>query len=316
MLACSLSVCNKNMFEEKDDTIMARWLANELTEAERIAFEASPEYEEYMQLKKGLQALKKPHFEKEALRAIVWQGIENQKPSKVIPLKRVYYTIGIAASILLLLGFFFNEVSYTSGIGEKREIELPDGTVVSLNAQTTLKRNRFFWNNDKEVELIGEAFFDVIKGEGFKVKTSSGTVSVLGTQFNVKARTSSFEVFCYEGKVRYDNPKEQQQSYLEAGDAVRLKDNILLEFKHVERGPLWQSGRSTFSNAEIRDVMQELEVYYGVSFDYQPNLIQGHYSGTFVHNNLELALKSVFVPMGLSYEISQDQKIVVLNASN
>ncbi|MEL6303227.1 MAG: FecR family protein, partial [Bacteroidota bacterium] len=241
------------MFEEKDDTIMARWLANELTEAERIAFEASPEYEEYMRLKKGLQALKKPDFEKEALRAKVWQGIENQKPIKVLPLKRVYYTIGIAASILLLLGFFFKEVSYTSGAGEKLEIELPDGTMVSLNAQTTLKRNRFFWNNGKEVELIGEAFFEVTKGDDFMVKTPSGTVSVLGTQFNVKARTASFEVFCYEGKVRYDNPKNRQQSYLEAGDAVRLKDNILLEFKHVDRGPLWQSGRSTFSNAEISE---------------------------------------------------------------
>ncbi|MEL6973957.1 MAG: FecR domain-containing protein, partial [Bacteroidota bacterium] len=69
-------------------------------------------------------------------------------------------------------------------------------------------------------------------------------------------------------------------------------------------------------NAEISEVLQELDIYYGVSFNFEPNLIQGHYSGTFVHNKLELALKSVFVPMGLAYEISEDQKTVVLHASN
>ncbi|MEM9866875.1 MAG: DUF4974 domain-containing protein, partial [Bacteroidota bacterium] len=120
--------------------------------------------------------------------------------------------------------------------------------------------------------------------------------------------------YCYEGRVLYNNPEGQQQAYLNAGDAVELKGNILLEFKHSEAGPLWQTGRSSFSNAELGSVMNELEVYYGISFVYKPVAVQGHFTGTFVHNDLGLALKSVFVPMGIQYELSEDQKTVTLNA--
>ena len=302
------------MFEEKDDTIMARWLAGELTEEERAEFEASSEYKEYQRLAEGLDAFQKPIFDKEALREKVWHGIQNQKPSKVVRLKPLYYTVGIAASLLLLFGLFFNQVSYETDFGEKLVVELPDGTKVNLNSKSSLKHDRFFWNGNKTVDLMGEALFSVAKGDDFKVETKSGTISVLGTEFNVKARESSFELYCYEGRVRYENVEGQQEAYLNAGDAVELKGNILLEFKHGETGPLWQTGRSSFSNAELKLVMNELEVYYGISFVYKPVAVQGHFTGTFVHNDLGLALKSVFVPMGIQYELSEDQKTVTLNA--
>ncbi|MEM1258898.1 MAG: FecR domain-containing protein [Bacteroidota bacterium] len=302
------------MFEEKDDTIMARWLAGELTETERAEFEASSEYVEYQRLAKGLQAFEKPQFDKEALRNKVWHGIENQGPSKAIRLRPLYYAIGIAASLLLLLGLFFNQVNYSTNIGEKLAVELPDGTKVHLNAKSSLRHHRFFWTQNKEVDLTGEAFFTVTKGDDFMVNTKSGSIGVLGTAFNVKVRDASFELHCYEGRVRYDHAEEQQQSYLNAGDAVELKGNILLEFKHSESRPLWQEGRSSFSNAELSTVMKELKVYYGISFDYGPTAIKGHFTGTFVHDDLKLALKSVFVPMGVVYELSEDQKTVRLNA--
>ena len=71
---------------------------------------------------------------------------------------------------------------------------------------------------------------------------------------------------------------------------------------------------SRFSNTELLLVMKDLEVQYGLTFDYGPDLVQGHFTGTFVHDNLELALKSVFVPMGIQYELSEDQKTVKLHA--
>ena len=302
------------MFEEKDDTIMARWLSGELTKEERAEFEASSEYAEYQRLANGLEAFQKPVFDKEALREKVWDGIQNQKSNKVIRLRPLYYTIAVAASLLLLFGLFFSQVSYETNYGEKLTVELPDGTKVNLNSQSSLKHNRFFWNRNKTVDLVGEAFFSVTKGDDFKVETESGTVSVLGTEFNVKARPSLFELYCYEGKVRYQNLPENQEAYLEAGDAVKLGDNILLELKHGDLGPFWQTGSSRFSNTELLVVMKELEIYYDISFDFTPGVVQGHFTGTFVHDNLDLALKSVFVPMGIEYELSGDQKTVVLNA--
>ena len=302
------------MFEEKDDTIMARWLSGELTKAERAEFEASSEYEAYQRLAQGLKAFEKPPFDKEALRTKMWHQIEHQAPPKVMRLRPLYYAVGIAASLLLLFGLFFNKVTYSTDFGEKLMVELPDGTKVHLNAKSSLKHKRFFWKNEKEVDLTGEAFFSVTKGDDFVVKTPSGTVSVLGTEFNVKARKSTFELHCYEGRVRYDNSEEEQQSYLNAGDAVELKGNILLEFKHSEGIPLWQEGRSSFSNVDLATVMQELQMYYGITFKNGSSLVEGHFTGTFVHDDLTLALKSVFVPMGISYELSEDQKTVTLNA--
>jgi len=180
------------MFEEKDDTILARWIAGKLTEAEHTEFQNSSEYAEYIRLKEGFKAFTKPDFEKEALRKKIWEGIDTQKSSKIINLKPLYYTIGVAASVLFIVGIFFNNVTYSTGAGETRMFELPDGTEVTLNSKTTLKHKRFFWKANRQVNLTGEAYFSVIKGDDFKVKTHSGTVSVLGTQFNVKARESSF----------------------------------------------------------------------------------------------------------------------------
>ena len=302
------------MFEEKDDTIMARWLSGGLTATERAEFEASSEFAEYQRLEQGLKAFQKPPFNKEALRGRIWESIEGQKPSKVLRLRPLYYAVGIAASILLLLGLFFNEVTYHTSPGEKLLVSLPDGSEVALNSQSTLSHKRFFWTNNKAVNLSGEGLFKITKGDGFSVNTESGTIKVLGTEFNVKARPLAFELYCYEGRVRYENEPEQQEAYLNAGDAVQLKGNILLEFRHNDTGPVWQTGSSRFSNEELPVVMEELEVQYGISFEYTAETIQGHYTGTFMHDDLEIALKSVFVPMGIEYELSEDRKTVILNA--
>ncbi len=302
------------MFEEKDDSIMARWLAGKLTKEELKEFEASSEYAEYLQLRRSLESFEKPGYDKETIRQKLWERIQEQKAKKVIRLKPWYYTAGIAASVLLLFGLFFNSVTYSTASGEKLSVLLPDGSEVALNAQSTLKHKRFFWEQDKTVQLEGEGFFKVSKGAGFKVITESGTVSVLGTEFNVKARPVTFELHCYEGKVLYENQTERQQAYLNAGDAVQLKGKILLEFNHSDPGPSWQTGRSVFSNTELFLVMQELQYQYGISIIYEPHMVQGHFTGTFVHDDLELALKSVFVPMGINYELSEDKKTVTLNA--
>ena len=293
---------------------MARWLAGQLTEMERAEFEASSEYEEYQRLVEGLRGFRKPTYDKDVLRNKVWEEIERQRPKKVIRLKPLYYTIGIAASLLLLFGLFFTKITYTTDVGEKLKVELPDGTVVNLNAKSKLSHDRFFWAKNKEVGLEGEAYFKVTKGADFEVYTESGTVSVLGTEFNIKTRPNTFELHCYEGKVRYENKEEQQTVTLIAGDAVTLKDAILLEFKHTDDRPSWQDGKSIFSNTELLMVIKELEFQYGLTFKYDPNIVQGHYTGSFVHDNLELALQAVFVPMGIDYELDEDQKTVILNA--
>ena len=172
-------------------------MAGELTTEEQAEFESSPEFLEYQQIVQGMDRFKAPNFNTTSLKSKVLAKIDERSKSKVFRLRPLYYIVGMAASIVLIIGIFFNEVSYSTSFGEQFTVTLPDGSIVELNAATTLAHKRFFWKNNKTVNLKGEAFFKVEKGEGFKVETESGTVSVLGTEFNVRTRTANFSLTCY-----------------------------------------------------------------------------------------------------------------------
>ncbi|MBS9462219.1 FecR domain-containing protein [Flagellimonas sp. 389] len=301
------------MFEDKNDTILAKWLAGELTTEEQAEFESSPEFLEYQQIVQGMDQFKAPNFNTTSLKSKVLAKINERSKSKVIRLRPLHYVVGMAASIVLIIGIFFNEVSYSTSFGEQFTVTLPDGSVVELNAGTTLAHERFFWKNNKTVNLRGEAFFKVTKGEGFKVETESGTVSVLGTEFNVRTRTANFSLTCYEGKVRFETISADKEAILEQGDAIKLIEASTIQKVRInETSPSWIQGKSTFSNVDLNEVIKELEAQYGINIESNAlGNVEG-FTGSFVHDNLEIALKTVFVPMGIAYEVSEDKKTVFL----
>lgn len=302
------------MFEDKDDTILARWLAGELTPEEQEEFENSAEFLEYQQISQGMERFKKPNFNTSALKDKVLRQIENEEPkSKVIRLKPLYYAIGIAASLALIIGIFFNEVSYSTSFGEQLAVDLPDGSTAQLNADSKLTHKRFFWKKNKLVNLKGEAFFKVEKGDGFRVETKSGTVSVLGTAFNVRTRSTNFSLACYEGKVKFETGKPNEEAILEHGDGINLNaEGVIEREKLKESSPSWTQGVSTFTNVVLVEVIQELEAQYGITVQHNLANDNDGFTGSFVHNDLEIALKTVFVPMGITYEVSENQKTILL----
>lgn len=302
------------MFEEKGETIMARWLAGELSDEEQQEFEASELYAEYLRLQEGLEAFQKPDYDREALRSKVWDAIEKEEEpaAQLRTLPAWVWMAGTAASIIFIYSLFFSKITYRAEPGVKELIALPDGSQVHLNANSVLKRKRFFWN--REVSLIGEALFLVEKGEGFKVETAKGHVSVLGTQFNVRSKGSEMQVYCYEGKVQYNYPELEQSAYLVAGDAVELLGDVLLEFKHSDERPDWIQGKSRFENTPLEVVIRELEDQFGVEIQAPQERNSSGYTGTFYHNDLKLALQAVFYPMGYTFEISEDGQTILLTA--
>lgn len=293
---------------------MARWLAGDLGPEEREEFENSPEFRDYEEIVQGLERFKKPTIDTAALKQRVMAEVVKKSAAspKVIRLKPIFYAMAVAASILLIVGLFFNKVTYSTGFGERLIVDLPDGSVVQLNAASEISRNRFFWSSDKEVKLSGEAFFEVEKGDGFQVTTQSGTVSVLGTKFNVRSRTSNFELACYEGKVGFEASQTGEEAVLVQGDAIKLVNSRIEKGKLQKVEPSWIQGRSTFSNVMLYEVIKELEAQYGIEVQFQETMGQGRFTGSFVHNDLDVALKSVFPPMGLNYQLSNDGKTVLL----
>jgi transmembrane sensor len=133
---------------------------------------------------------------------LIKENIQPQKEPDIIPMRRSYTWLKIAAAVLLVLGAGFlyrstiqhtkpdvNLIThFSTKAGERKKITLPDCTVILLNSKSTLSLNKDFNVNNREVSLIGEAFFDVThnKDKPFKVHTVDFDINVLGTIFNVK----------------------------------------------------------------------------------------------------------------------------------
>ena len=301
------------MFEEKDDTILARWLAGELTPDELKEFKESEEYTQYMAIVKGLDRFEKPAFDKSSLK----ERIDNQlaeKPTepKVFSIKRIVTLTAIAASILVLFGIFYTEVSYTTATGETLVVTLPDGTNVSINSESTLSHKRFFWKQNRNVSLEGEAFFDVTSGDDFVVTTSYGEVAVLGTEFNIHTRNKHFELACYEGKVQYTNNNTQESTQLTPGKAIEVKSDIITP-KNAGPSPAWMLGKSQFNSTPLGEVLEDLQRHYTLTVKTENLEMEQLFTGSFSYDNLDLALRTICLTMGLEYTLSEDNTTVLIS---
>ncbi len=292
------------MLEENENTYLAKWLNNELSADDLEELKKLPEYNDYEKIVEGLNHFKAPSFDLEQSLHTAIENLDNPpKKGKIIKLRPILYAISIAASIVLIIGLFFNKVTYTTSIGEQLALVLPDGSTVELNAASTLSHQRFFWSKDRVVKLDGEAFFKVTSGTNFTVTTQLGDVKVLGTQFNVKQRPDQFEIACYEGKVRVST-LDLQQKTLVKNQGVYLKNNELVDISVTSQEPLWKRGESLFNSVPLGIVLNELEIQYNISF--VRNAIDQNqlFTGGFNYNDLNIALESVLVPMGIDYIVN------------
>ncbi len=291
------------MLSENENTYLAKWLDNDLTAEELEELKALPEYDEYKKIVEGLAFFNAPSFDLQQSLETTITKLDSPKKGKVIKLRPILYAISAAASIVLIIGLFFNKVSYTADPGQQLAVVLPDGSSVELNAASTLSHQRFFWSNSRQVTLNGEAFFKVTSGTNFTVATQLGSIEVLGTQFNVKGRSNEFIVGCYEGKVRVSSV-ENQKKILEKGDAVSLQDNVLISEKITETTPLWMSGESLFDSVPLEKVLDEIERQYNITFNRDAIDQNQLFTGGFNYKDLKIALESVLVPMGIEYVVN------------
>ena len=185
--------------------------------------------------------------------------------------------VAMAACIALLIavGIVFTDgaVSIEAPYGEQLTHELPDGSTVTLNSGTRISYAQAFGDETRQVKLVhGEVFFDVTKSEKpFSVQTFNGTVTVLGTSFNVRAWPSdaATDVAVASGTVRvaiHDAP--DQALILEAGESARLADQedapVALETVNTENALSWRHGSFKFSNHPLGTIIDELERRFDV----------------------------------------------------
>jgi ferric-dicitrate binding protein FerR (iron transport regulator) len=282
--------------------LIKKWLDHDLNVEELEAFKKLKDFDALMKLSQGLGNFKAPNFdEKHQLDRITERLKSNKLKSNWLkPILR------IAAIVVIAVGsfWFINKslVTTTSTLAsQKITLDLPDASEVFLNAGSKFTYNENKWSSKREVKLEGEAFFKVAKGSTFDVKTSDGIIRVMGTQFNVKQRDDYFEVICYEGLVGvyYSNHKLQK---LKPGESYLVIDGKVISKAYVDTNqPFWLLNESQFESMPYEHVLAEFERQYDVTFDTNDINLKQLFSGNFSHDNYEIAIKAITLPLNLTY---------------
>jgi ferric-dicitrate binding protein FerR (iron transport regulator) len=291
----------------KENYFLAKWLANEITDLELKKHVSEEEFIAYKKIKTTSKNLKAPEFNSEG----ILRAIKNNKPKQKIKNLRFNYFYKIAAAVAIIFSAFYfistKNTVYTTKYAEKTSFELPDQSKVELNADSKIVFNKKNWDTHRKLNLKGEAFFSVKKGSKFTVNTKLGSVSVLGTKFNVIVRDNYFQVTCYRGlvSVNYKNNVVK----VPAGTSFKVNNNLTGKtFAITDALPSWMKNFSTFKSMPYHFVIEELERQYKIKIVYNPKFEKTLFTGNFTHDNLQTALKSVTIPLNLNYKAIGDHK--------
>ena len=229
-----------------------------------------------------------------------------KKDTKVRALNyKLIYRVAAMLTIMLCASYFIffnNTVVYKTDIAQTQNLTLPDQSEVILNAKSKLSYNKKNWDNNRNLDLKGEAYFKVEKGQKFTVNTNAGTVQVLGTQFNVKQRNNYFEVQCYEGLVAVTNQNNTVK--LTPGKTFRLINGVVENLDDFNaNAPSWINAESSFVKVPLSNVIKELEIQYNITIDYKNIDTNMLFTGAFTHKDKNIALQAVTIPLNISYKI-------------
>lgn len=160
--------------------------------------------------------------------------------------------------------------------GERVTFPLSDGSIVYLNSDSKLIYPKYFSNNERKLELVGEAYFTVKpnRDKPFKVVCGNMTVVVTGTEFNVKNRDNRIKVVVAKGTVRTYSEKTPDGISLQKGEMVSLEKNgfITKPVKvDLDLYLAWRQNKLSFSRTPLAEAMKEIERYYNIDVEFLSN---------------------------------------------
>jgi len=269
------------------------------------------------------------------------EGIEltNQLKRTVTPKKRTSFDkrksntwIKLAAVFLVSVFVYFfyqtlkieeekpvQEIVYekkTSEAGEKVRFLLPDGTQVHLNSESSLEYPVPFDENNREVHLIGEAYFIVNHEESrpFIVHTHKLTTRVLGTSFNKRSypENENISVAVSSGRVvllNSNTPVDDQQVILEADEWANYS-NVTNEFDtgsgDINAFTAWNENVLLYHDKKLIEVASELERWYEVSITFEnESLEECVIRGEHRNETLVNVLDAIVYAFDMHYEIEE-----------
>lgn len=291
------------------DTFLAKWISGELNDSELKHFVSENDFHSYMLLKErisGMQSIS-PDIEH------TFEQLKQKQLSpnfKVLISDRTLKPIYTVAAILLLFvsimgyhsGLFGSQHVLTSTQSEK--LAIGENVFLHIYQNSSITQSAPLYNfNEVELEY-GSVYFEVKKGQDFKIKTLQGLVEVLGTKFNVTSNDNFLSVTCFEGSVRVTH--HNKEYIVDAGKSFNSIDrrvDAVLESKssNSESGMLYHEFKST----RLVDVKTFLEKTYKVKITFPMGILNRKFTGTLPINDLELSLNLIASSFQLHYEINQ-----------
>jgi transmembrane sensor len=270
-----------------DFELLGRFFAGECTPEERARAEswiaASEENRStYEALREIWDQAEDPEEVQEPDVEQAWNAVEQRLTQGKSGWRTYVFTfLRAAAAIVVGVGLSFLAYRFLAPGGQVEMVALtagdqvltdtlPDGSVVTLNAGSALRYPAEFAGDGREVELQGEAFFEVERNPArpFTVRAGKARVRVLGTSFSVHSQPASVEVVVATGKVELSSPDKasKQAVILEPGDRgeFRPEQGSIRKDKNADANFLyWKDRRLIFRNSPLNEVAEELQEVFG-----------------------------------------------------
>lgn len=250
--------------------------------------------------------------------------MENTKPFKGF----IFYSA--AAFALLCVGLYFLSpsltktssqttkvvmITYNSKPGERRTVQLPDGSTVLLNGNSEISIKNDFNKTKREVNLKGEAFFTVAKNavKPFIVESDNFYATAIGTAFYVHARDAEeYRVDLLEGKVKLS--ADTYSMFLMPGEEGRW-DTSETNFNKINFDTLqlkqWITGKISFDKTPIHQAIEELKNWYAVDIEIaNKELEKKTVSGDYNNASLDNILKVLCFTLSCKYHYENNKVII------
>ncbi|GBU06921.1 iron dicitrate transporter FecR [Bacteroidales bacterium] len=205
----------------------------------------------------------------------------------------------------------------SSAFGVISKVTLPDSSLVWLNSGTTIRYPVAFVDGKREVEIQGEAYFEVKSDieNPFLVKIQNEyVVKALGTGFNVCAYKDepSLNVYLSHGKVDFVNTTSNKVHKLQEGEEISYNyaSGVIDKCNKLDAEAIsWRKGKLVFRNTPFKDVVKQISRHYNVKIDVEgKNIYEYTYTASFSTENLEQVLNLLKLTAPLEWKYIEQKK--------
>jgi ferric-dicitrate binding protein FerR (iron transport regulator) len=225
-------------------------------------------------------------------------------------------------SILSFLGIKYSSIeTQKSTLAELKTVNLPDGSIISLNAGSKITYKKGFGNTHRNISLKGEAYFEVAKNAAvpFVIDANGASIKVVGTKFNVKAYKdkTDIRVMVTEGKVQlFETKQPVKHVTLSAGESATFNktEKIIRKEPASDLNDIaWKTQDINFNNTPLSQVIDVLINTYHIDISISPEIKDCVITVQFKNQELTSVLKVLKSTLKLKIDVEGDRILITGN---